>query len=112
MTNYVIAAAAVVASMLAACGNKDDDSLARALRERDARAISLCHDYAKSQATHPSTVDFSIWGARVAEQPDGGVIAASTFTAKSGLGLQLKYEVACRVNGSGIVEAGVREARD
>lgn len=40
------------------------------------------------------------------------MIAASTFTAKNGFGLELKYEVACQVNGSGIVEAGVREARD
>lgn len=43
----------------------------------------------------------SIVGARVAEQSDGSVIAASTFTAKNGLGLELKYEVACQVNGSG-----------
>ncbi len=105
-----IAVAIVAGAMLAACGNKEDDLMTRALRERDARAISLCQEYAKSQASHPSTADFSIWGARVVEQPDGSVIARSTFTARNGFGAELKFEVACQVNGSGLVRGAVREA--
>ncbi|WP_089340605.1 hypothetical protein [Burkholderia singularis] len=112
MNKYWIAVAIIAGGMLTACGDKEDDLMKRALRERDVRAITLCQDYARSQATHPSTVSFSLLGTRVAEQPDGSVIAASTFTAKNGLGLELKYEVACQVNGSGIVESGVRAARD
>lgn len=112
MKKYGIAIAVIAGGMLTACGDKEGDLMKRALRERDVRAITLCQDYARSKAAHPSTVDFSIVGARVAEQSDGSVIAASTFTAKNGFGLELKYEVACQVNGSGIVEAGVREARN
>ncbi|AOJ60971.1 hypothetical protein J3L14_20505 [Burkholderia pseudomallei] len=112
MNKYGIAVAIIAGAVLVACGDENGDLMARARRERDVRAITLCQDYARSKATHPSTVDFSLLGTRVAEQSDGSVIAASTFTAKNGFGLELKYEVACQVNGSGIVEAGVREARD
>ncbi|KEZ04833.1 hypothetical protein GQ57_16080 [Burkholderia sp. MSh2] len=110
MNKCRIAVTIVAGTMLAACGKKEDDLMARALRERDARAISVCQDYAKSQANHPSTVEFSMWGARVVEQPDGSVIARSTFTAKNGFGAELKFEVACQVNGTGLVRGAVREA--
>ncbi|MGZ2748341.1 hypothetical protein [Burkholderia stagnalis] len=110
MKKFGIAIAVIVGVTLAACGNKEGDLMARALRERDARAISLCQEYAKSKASHPSTVDFSIWGARVVEQSDGSVIARSTFTARNGFGAELKFEVACQVNGSGVVDGAVREA--
>ncbi|ABX17528.1 hypothetical protein UXJ26_06060 [Burkholderia multivorans] len=110
MSSYAIAAAIIFGSMLAACGDKEDELVSRAKRERDSQAITQCQDYARSQAAHPSTVDFSIWGARVVEQPDGSVIVGSTFTAKNGFGAELKFEVACQVNGRGIVQAGVREA--
>lgn len=112
MNKYGIAGAIIAGTLLVACSGSDDDLMARARRERDVRAIALCQDYARSKAAHPSTVDFSLLGTRVAEQSDGSVIAASTFTAKNGFGLELKYEVACQVNGSGVVEAGIREARD
>ncbi|KWF68367.1 hypothetical protein WL92_25820 [Burkholderia multivorans] len=110
MNSYAIAAAIIFGGMLAACGDNEDDLLNRAKRDRDSQAIMRCQDYARSQATYPSTVDFSIWGARVVEQPDGSVIVGSTFTAKNGFGAELKFEVACQVNGRGMVEAAVREA--
>ncbi|MCA8320037.1 hypothetical protein [Burkholderia cepacia] len=111
MNKYGGAVSAIAVMMLIGCSDKEGEQLKRALRERDDRAIELCKGYARSQANHPSTVDFSIVDTRIAEQPDGSVIAATTFTAKNGFGLELKYEVACRVNGSGIVESGIREAR-
>ncbi|HEF4736136.1 hypothetical protein KTD19_26440 [Burkholderia multivorans] len=110
MNSYAIAAAIISGGMLAACGDNSDDLMSRAKRERDSQAITRCQDYTRSQVTHPSTVDFSIWGARVVEQPDGSVIVGSTFTAKNGFGAELKFEVACQVNGQGILDAAVRVA--
>ncbi|KGW81880.1 hypothetical protein Y033_4781 [Burkholderia pseudomallei MSHR435] len=109
MNQCRIAVAITVAAALTACGD-NDGGLEAALRERDSRAISLCREYARSRASHPSTVDFSTWGARVVEQPDGSVIARSTFTARNGFGAEVKFEVACQVNGSGVVDGAVREA--
>lgn len=110
MNRYAISAAIIGGGVLAACGGNSDDLMSRAKRDRDSQAIARCQDYARSHATHPSTVDFSIRVARVAEQPDGSVIVGLTFTAKNGFGTELKFEVACQVNGQGIVDAAVREA--
>ncbi|MDN7743072.1 hypothetical protein QZM78_03350 [Burkholderia multivorans] len=111
MTKYAVALAAMAGVMLAACGNKEDDAMRHAIAERDTQALVLCQDYARSQANHPSTVDFSTWGTRIKGQPDGSVIVLTKFTAKNAFGLELKFEAVCRVNGHGIVESGVREAQ-
>ncbi|WP_111993846.1 hypothetical protein [Burkholderia pseudomallei] len=112
MNKYGIAGAIIAGALLVACSGSDDDLMARARRERDVRAIALCQDYARSVSYTHLTLHSVSYTHLTLPTICGSVIAASTFTAKNGFGLELKYEVACQVNGSGVVEAGIREARD
>lgn len=76
-----------------------------------ARAISLCEARVKSQATHPSTVDFSrIMGTAVHEHPNGRTSVTTSFTAKNSYNLELKYNVRCLLDSSGLIEANLSEA--
>lgn len=76
------------------------------------RAMTLCEAYAKSHATHPSTVDFSrVLDASVSDAANGNTRVTSTFTAKNTYNLQLKYNISCLLNASGLIEASITEAK-
>ena len=74
-------------------------------------AISLCEKYARNSATHPSTVDFSrVINLGVHEHPNGRTTVISTFTAKNGFNLKIKFGIRCLLNANGFIEATVNEA--
>lgn len=76
------------------------------------RAIDLCEGYAKSHATHPSTVEFSrIMDLSVYEAPNGRTRVTSTFTAKNSFNLKLKYKISCLLNSDGLIEASISETQ-
>ncbi|PQV53405.1 hypothetical protein [Paraburkholderia sp. BL21I4N1] len=76
------------------------------------QAVAMCEAYAKSHATHPSTVDFSrVLDVAVSDGANGNTRVTSTFTAKNGYNLKLKYNIACLVNTSGLIEATISEAK-
>ena len=73
-------------------------------------AILLCERYAKSAATHPSTVDFSRFlNLSVYETPNGRTAVRSSFTAKNAFGLELKYGIRCLLDRTGLIEANIWE---
>lgn len=76
------------------------------------QAVTLCESYAKSHATHPSTVDFSrVLDVAVSDGANGNTRVTSTFTAKNSFNLKLKYNIACLLNASGLIEAQINEAK-
>lgn len=76
------------------------------------RATNLCENYAKSNATHPSTVDFSrIMDLSVYETPNGRTRVTSTFTAKNSFNLELKHKISCLLDSGGLIEASINEAK-
>lgn len=75
-------------------------------------AIQKCEEYAKNNATHPSTVDFSrFMDLAVTEHPNGNTTVISSFTAKNSFDLELKYNIRCLSNASGLFEANINEAK-
>lgn len=75
-------------------------------------AIQMCEDYAKNNATHPSTVSFSrVMDLAVTEHPNGNTTVMSSFTAKNSFNLELKYNIRCLSNSSGFFEANIAEAK-
>ena len=76
------------------------------------RATNLCESYAKSNAVHPSTVDFSrIMNLSAYETPNGRTRITSTFTAKNSFNLELEYEISCLLDSNGLIEANINEAQ-
>lgn len=76
------------------------------------QAVALCEGYAKSHATHPCTVDFSrVLDVAISDGANGNTRVTSTFTAKNSFNLKLKYNIACLLNASGLIEAQVNEAK-
>lgn len=76
------------------------------------RATELCKGYAEANATHPSTVDFSIFmDLSIHETPNGRTRVTSTFTAKNTFNLELKHTISCLLNSSGLIEANISEAK-
>ncbi|MDR6265287.1 hypothetical protein [Roseobacter sp. N2S] len=74
-------------------------------------ATQACESYAKSIATHPSTVNFShVWDLAFQEHPSGRARLVSSFTAKNGLNLELKYRIDCLFEGTTLLEANIAEA--
>ena len=74
------------------------------------RAIDLCEAYAKANATHPSTVDFSrVLDLAYSEHPNGRSRVLSSFTAKNSLNLELKFRINCLFDESGLIEANIAE---
>jgi hypothetical protein len=74
--------------------------------------IQNCEEYAKNNATHPSTVDFSrIMDLVVVEHPNGNTTVTSSFTAKNSFNLELKYNIRCLSNAGGLFEASINEAK-
>lgn len=77
---------------------------------KKSKATRICEDYAKSKATHPSTVDFSKFlNLSSYETPNGRTRISSTFTAKNSLNLELEYNITCLFNDSGLIEANINE---
>jgi len=76
------------------------------------RATNLCENYAKSKASHPSTVDFSrIMDLSIYETPNGRTRVTSTFTAKNSFNLELKHRISCLLDSNGLIEASISEAK-
>lgn len=76
------------------------------------RAIALCESYAKSKTNHPSTFSFSrIMDLAVNEHPNGRTTVMSSFTAKNSFNLELKHNIRCLLDGSGLIEATITEAK-
>jgi len=76
------------------------------------RATDLCENYAKSNAKHPSTVDFSrIIELSVHETPNGRTRVTSTFTAKNSLNLEIKHKISCLLSSSGLITANIHVAK-
>ncbi|MBX9862407.1 MAG: hypothetical protein K2Y42_06595 [Hyphomicrobium sp.] len=76
------------------------------------QAIQLCEAYAKSQATHPSTVSFSRFlDIAVNEHANGRTTVLSSFTAKNSFNLELKFSIRCLLDENGFIEGVVNEAQ-
>ena len=75
-------------------------------------AIKKCESYAKNNAIHPSTVNFSkALGLAVTEHPNGRTRIVSTFTAKNSFNLELKYKISCLLDENGLIEANIFESK-
>lgn len=76
------------------------------------RAVELCETYAKSQASHPSTVEFSrFMDLAVSEHVDGRTQIFSSFKAKNSFNLELKFDIRCLLDENGFIEGSISEAR-
>lgn len=74
------------------------------------RATDLCEAYAKANATHPSTVDFSrVLDLSISEHPNGRTRVISSFTAKNSFNLELKFRINCLLDENGLIEASAFE---
>lgn len=74
------------------------------------RATDLCEAYAKANATHPSTVDFSrLLDLSISEHPNGRTRVISSFTAKNSFNLELKFRINCLLDENGLIEASAFE---
>ncbi|HEL3179386.1 MAG: hypothetical protein J0L89_08380 [Xanthomonadales bacterium] len=91
----------------------DDPTPFRAPRFIDKmRAIDLCEAYAKANASHPSTVEFSRFlDIATSEHPNGRTQVQSSFTAKNSFGLELKFNISCLLDENGFIEGNISEAR-
>lgn len=89
----------------------DDPTLFRAPGHIDKmRAIDLCEAYAKANANHPSTVDFSrVLDLAVSEHPNGRTQIFSSFKAKNSFNMELKFRIKCLLDESGLIEANIWE---
>lgn len=77
------------------------------------KAIRLCEAYAKQQAAHPSTVDFSyLMSLRHIEHANGRTTILSTFTARNAFNLEVKFDVRCLLDASGIIEGHITESQN
>lgn len=89
----------------------DAEKVFTALRpiERHA-AANACEAYAKSAATYSSTVKFSrLMDLGFSTYPSGRARVVSSFTAKNGFNLELKYKIDCLFEGSNLLEANIFE---
>ena len=76
------------------------------------KAADLCEAYAKTKASHPSTVDFSrVLDLNVSEGPNGRTQVNSTFTARNSFGLELKFQIQCWFDENRFIEGRIAEAR-
>ena len=75
-----------------------------------AAGAEACEAAAKAAANHPSTVSFSrIMDLAYQEHPSGRARVVSSFTAKNGFGLELKYRIDCLFEGSRLIETQIAE---
>ena len=89
----------------------DDPAPFRAPGHMDqARAIDLCEAYAKQNANHPSTVDFSrFMDLAVSEHPNGRTMVLSSFQARNAFNLELKFKIKCLLDENGFIEGQIWE---
>ena len=77
----------------------------------DERATDLCEQYAKENATHAGTVDFSrFMDLALTKHPNGNTTLNSSFTAKNSFGLELTFNIRCLFDRNGLVEANISES--
>ena len=96
--------------------SKSDIESDRQIKAKDhiskSRATDLCESYAKSKASHPSTVDFSrIMDLNISEHPNGRTKVSSSFTAKNSFNLELEYSISCLLDSDGLIEANIYESK-
>ena len=73
-----------------------------------AAGAEACEASAKAAANYPSTVSFSrIMDLAYQEHPSGRARVVSSFTAKNGFGLELKYRIDCLFDGSQLIETQI-----
>jgi len=74
-------------------------------------AIEGCEQYAKLNATNPSTVSFSrVMDLTVIERPNGRTSVNSTFTASNAFGVDLKFDIQCLYDGATFLEGVINES--
>lgn len=74
-------------------------------------AIQGCEDYAKLNASHPSTVSFSrVMDLAVTEHPNGRTTVNSSFTAQNALGVELKFNIQCLYDSESLLEGVISES--
>ena len=74
-------------------------------------AIDACENYAKVNASHPSTVSFSrVMNLSVSQLPNGRTSVDSKFTAKNSFGLELTFDIRCLFDGNSFLEGTIRES--
>lgn len=78
---------------------------------RESAAFETCKEAVLDRLTHPSTADFSIFGIGFQSYPDGTAILGTTFTARNGFNLEIKYEAACDFIGTELTDVKIVEAR-
>jgi hypothetical protein len=73
-------------------------------------AIDMCESYAKSHATHPSTVKFSrLLDILVNQHPNGRTAVMSSFKAKNSFNMELEYAIRCLFDATDLIEARIKE---
>lgn len=76
-------------------------------------AVDACEQAAKLAANHPSTVDFSrVWDMAFMPHISGRATVLSSFTAKNGLGLEIKHRIKCLFDGTELIETVIAESLD
>lgn len=77
------------------------------------QAIDLCESYAKSKTNNPSTFSFSrVIDLTISESPSNRRTSVkSSFTAKNSFNLELKHNIRCLFDSSGLIEANISEAK-
>ncbi|MCW3784706.1 hypothetical protein [Defluviimonas salinarum] len=76
-------------------------------------AVNACEMAAKQAATHPSTVSFSrVWDLAYVTHASGRARVVSSFTAKNGLNLELKFRIDCLFDGPDLIETNISESLD
>lgn len=73
-------------------------------------ARRVCEAGALQRTMHPSTADFAIMSADFATRTDGTSTYKTTFTAKNGFNLELKFRVECELTGEDLTSVDVFEA--
>ena len=89
-----------------------DKSMAAAAHINRGDALIACRNYAKANAMHPSTVDFSTFmDLGTTEFPNGRTRVDSSFTAKNSFNMEAKFSISCTFEGGRLIEGNIYEAR-
>ena len=92
-------------------GDADGDAsfAARAPLDR-AAAAEACERAAHAAATHPYTESFSrLWDLAYLPHASGRARIVSSFTARNGFNLELKYRISCLFDGPALIETQISE---
>ena len=72
-------------------------------------ARNACQHAATIRASHPSTVDVSIFDATFTPYDDGDATYRTTFTAKNAFNLELNFAIECHFTGSEVTDVEIQE---